>query len=471
MMTTKQSMFLAFALTVLSRLLFHYLTGFTYDDAFITFRYAENIAAGNGFVYNVGERVLGTTTPLFTLILAALVRLGIPVETAALLISLPASGLTAVVLYRWAKSLDYEPFAFIPVIIYILFTRLLATDSAGMETALFTLLVTVSLYFQYRMRVVEAMSLAALSAVTRPEGFLVLAILFAWDIFQHRRNLLINSIVAVLVVLPWIIFAYGYFGSPIPNSIHGKLALYSRFGTLSPWNNISFLLGWQNPFGIFLTIGSLIGCWWLWKKHRLGWPELIWVAAMLGFLTISRTHLFVWYAVPIYPVLIIWTTALFPAAYQRFAWLRRYSQVTVPTIVIGLTIVMLAANYIPVQNYQSYQKTLTTVHRAIGIYLRDHAKKGDVVAAEDIGYLGYYSGLKIIDRDGLISPEAAPYNETGNYFGLISDHNPQWVLGSTVGDNNNFLENHEFLNHYQFVKGFLQSDGCEYRLYSRKNKS
>ena len=42
------------------------------EDAFITFRYARNIAQGLGFVYNPGERVLGTTTPLQTLLLAGL---------------------------------------------------------------------------------------------------------------------------------------------------------------------------------------------------------------------------------------------------------------------------------------------------------------------------------------------------------------------------------------------------------------
>src|SRR4030067_3215000 len=43
----------------------------TIDDAYITFRYARNLLAGNGFVFNPGERVLGTTTPLFTLVLSA----------------------------------------------------------------------------------------------------------------------------------------------------------------------------------------------------------------------------------------------------------------------------------------------------------------------------------------------------------------------------------------------------------------
>jgi hypothetical protein len=37
----------------------------TFDDAYITYRYARNISVGRGFVYNEGESVLGTTTPPF----------------------------------------------------------------------------------------------------------------------------------------------------------------------------------------------------------------------------------------------------------------------------------------------------------------------------------------------------------------------------------------------------------------------
>jgi len=40
------------------------------DDAYITYRYSENIANGLGFVFNPGERVEGTSTFLFTVLLA-----------------------------------------------------------------------------------------------------------------------------------------------------------------------------------------------------------------------------------------------------------------------------------------------------------------------------------------------------------------------------------------------------------------
>ncbi len=45
------------------------------DDAYITFRYARNLADGLGLVYNPGEWVLGTTAPLWATILAAGYRL------------------------------------------------------------------------------------------------------------------------------------------------------------------------------------------------------------------------------------------------------------------------------------------------------------------------------------------------------------------------------------------------------------
>ena len=49
----------------------------TVDDMFIFLRYAESIAAGDGVVYNPGERVEGLSSPIWTLLLALGERLGI----------------------------------------------------------------------------------------------------------------------------------------------------------------------------------------------------------------------------------------------------------------------------------------------------------------------------------------------------------------------------------------------------------
>src|ERR1700730_5225110 len=41
-----------------------------FDDTYITYRIAENIAGGAGWVYNLGERVNGATSVLWTIMLA-----------------------------------------------------------------------------------------------------------------------------------------------------------------------------------------------------------------------------------------------------------------------------------------------------------------------------------------------------------------------------------------------------------------
>ena len=65
------------------------------DDAYITFRYAENIAAGKGFVFNPRDGpVQGTSTPLFTLLLAAGRLAGLPCATTALLLAVLGAALT-----------------------------------------------------------------------------------------------------------------------------------------------------------------------------------------------------------------------------------------------------------------------------------------------------------------------------------------------------------------------------------------
>src|SRR5262245_35309826 len=50
-----------------ARVLFWLTQPLAAEDAYITFRYARNLALGNGLVYNPGEKVFGFTSPLWTL--------------------------------------------------------------------------------------------------------------------------------------------------------------------------------------------------------------------------------------------------------------------------------------------------------------------------------------------------------------------------------------------------------------------
>src|SRR5438132_13216717 len=67
---------------------------FGIDDAFINFRFAENLAAGLGPVFNAGERVEGYTTPAWVFLLAGLHRLGAPLLGTAHVLGIAAAATT-----------------------------------------------------------------------------------------------------------------------------------------------------------------------------------------------------------------------------------------------------------------------------------------------------------------------------------------------------------------------------------------
>jgi arabinofuranosyltransferase len=70
------------AVAMLAALLLFHLSAFEKlnDDSFISFRYARNLAAGRGLVFNPGERVEGYTNPLWVLIAAGLFKAGVAPE-------------------------------------------------------------------------------------------------------------------------------------------------------------------------------------------------------------------------------------------------------------------------------------------------------------------------------------------------------------------------------------------------------
>ena len=135
----------AAVLAVAARVWFWDSTRLTLEDAFITFRYADNISAGKGFVYNQGEHVLGTTTPLWTLVLAAARSAGAtdPVassRTAGIMCDIATLALLAFV---FRKKGD---FLFIATAMMVAVSPGVVTMSvSGMETPLLLLLMTAAL--------------------------------------------------------------------------------------------------------------------------------------------------------------------------------------------------------------------------------------------------------------------------------------------------------------------------------------
>ena len=455
-----------FLSTIIVRVIFHWLTNFTFDDAFITFRYVENLVVGNGFVYNKGEAVLGTTTPLFTLVLSVVRVIGFQVEQAAMLVSLLASGVTAVVLYKFASSLRMNHFAFLPVLLYIFYPRLLVTDTAGMETSFFTMFVLASLYYLHKEKNYYAWGMATLATVTRPEGPLLLVLFFVQTIVKNKDEIFKLLIIPATILLPWLIFSKIYFGSVIPNSVTAKLALYSHINSESVIDKLSVILNLYNYYGFGMIVLAGIGAYWLWKKQNYGIIAIVWFLGMILPLAISRTALFIWYVSPIYPIYLLFISSGVIFLIEK---IKSYQLKIVPiriTIIILVLVSLIPLGYMKVSYYKSSQEMLNQVHKQIGYYLYTHMDDKEIAAVEDIGYIGYLSRKKILDRDGLVSPFVVAYNRSGKYFQLIQDFKPEWVVLDIHSPISQFYKSADFLQYYQQMETFSY-DNIQYNCYKK----
>src|ERR1700737_1128695 len=109
------------------------------DDAFISFRYADNLAHGLGLVFNAGERVEGYSNFLWTLILAGGARLGLDLVRFSIALSVLAALGTIGTLALWSNRLfaGSEPgslMTFLPPLLYAAMGSQARYAVSGMET-------------------------------------------------------------------------------------------------------------------------------------------------------------------------------------------------------------------------------------------------------------------------------------------------------------------------------------------------
>jgi len=162
----------------------HMLTlWFVSDDAFISYRYARNLAGGISLVYNPGERVEGYSNFLWTLIASLVIRAGGRPELwmpgLGVVCSLGTLGLVMAAIRRRGAS------PLLAGAILAANPAFAAYATSGLETALFTLLVTSATLAtaaalapgdSFRTRpLLGSAFLLGLASLTRPEGALVTA--------------------------------------------------------------------------------------------------------------------------------------------------------------------------------------------------------------------------------------------------------------------------------------------------------
>jgi hypothetical protein len=209
------------------------------DDAFITLRYAENLANGLGLVYNAGERVEGYSNPTWTVLCALAIRLGIDGVWFAQALGIVCLGLlvpaTAWAGRRLAGSPPGAAAGFVPLAAAGVATHYHLRDfaSCGLETLGFVLLVTLLVGTLARAERARDFALASLLAVaaalTRPDGGLVGALAGAVAVLAAARQrrwapVLGYALPGLLLFVPFVAWRLLYYGEWLPNTFYAKSA-------------------------------------------------------------------------------------------------------------------------------------------------------------------------------------------------------------------------------------------------------
>jgi len=423
--------------------------GFPLDDAWIHQTYARNLVAMGQWAYRPGQPSAGSTSPLWTLLLSIGYWLGLDFRLWTYLLGFLALLATAWGVYRLGQRLfsDRPAIAFLAALSVATEWHLVWAAASGMETLLFTALsltlLDAFLAGEDHLRSWFGIGLlGGLLTLTRPEGMVLLALIGLARLMADRRrktegegrtpmaarhSFSFRWAIAVglgfaLLIVPYLAFNRASGAGWLPNTFYAKQQEYAvllaepyllRLARLvaTTWVGPQVLLvpGFVWMVYQYLSPHSppLIG---EGKGERSAWLPLAWWAMFLALyawrLPVAYQH--GRYLIPSIPILLLYgvagTTALIRPASPRL-WPRLVGRTVIGALVVVALVFLGRGGWA----YAVDVQIVNTEMVAAGLWLRDHVPSDTLVAAHDIGAIGYYAEQPLIDLAGLVTPEVIPF--------------------------------------------------------------
>lgn len=389
----------------------------TCDDAYISYRSARNLAHGDGPVFNPGERVEGYSNPLWMLLLSGSAVLGVEPPVAAKLLGL-AFGAMTLALLAW--MLDRHVAA--SRLEVVLGGAFVATSAgfvyyaiSGLETPLTTFQILLLGHLLLVRRPLGAALVSASLIVARPEG-----ILFVLPLALHLRLERVRSgaavkmlsiplgVLALLLAWRWL-----YYGSLLPAPFHAKIdtgGTATRFLRLHTRALVAYTV--QGFAARECVLGlSVLGMVILFKPPFK--PLMLSVLLIVFFIWFAGGD---WMAfsrfwVPAIPLLVLfWLGAI---AFLRRVLVRRPLRIALVAALVLLPVLFNAALTVHRLGELEANRNVNPAmhartHVEVGKFLRDRGRPGDRVVVNEVGAIGYYSDLHVVDMLGLVSPDVVP---------------------------------------------------------------
>jgi hypothetical protein len=479
---------LVFAGVFAVALSFAAFTQHAWEDYYITYRVSKNLATGHGLVYTVGERVHAFTSPFNVLIPAALsvVTGNRSDELVLWLFRVLSSGLlasAAVLLYDSARKNALGGLATAVIVgLFALDAKTVDFSINGQEigfVVFFVALLLHSLTVRSHWAMLKLGIAGAGLMWTRPDGFIYFgALALGFFLFgagrvigQSRVGLLklilCAGAITTVLYLPWLLWAWHYFGSPIPHTIIAKQQWIAVPGMHPPRSlerclTFPFMLltGGLSVGATFLPTNALLFGGWHWTAVVLeralgclcgiywcvpgGRPQgrAVSFAYMLGhfYLSCIAAYVAAWY-IPACTILGVFVAGhmvqhgleFVPAALARVDKHVRWWRTGVRSAAIGYLLLALALTASTAFQLRVQQREIEDgTRRQIGLWLREHAASPkDKVFVEPLGYIGYFSQLKMLDTPGLCAPEVVAAEKrlnTTQIAKIIPEVDPDWLV-------------------------------------------
>ncbi len=381
---------------VLSARLIGFYVRHIYDDAFITFRYAENLAAGKGFVYNVGERVLGTTSPLWGLVLTPFARAHLPLTAAVPILNALLDCAVVLLVLLHCRKRNWMLPAVLFAVMFAGDPNMVRIPVGGMETSLLLFMCVAALILFENGRRVAATLVVAPCYFLRPETLLLLVLLLTLVALRRRwRDLTIMAALSVLTVGIPVVLLWAYYGSPVAHSVIAKSAELN--GNLLPVLKEELAV---NPIHLLVLPLTVWGATRVIRLRGLPWQSLLWGVMYAGVYLLLRPAVWGWYFVPLHFV------KFFLAAFglaDLVGRVRGANRISVWTWgLVGSGLVLLSGLAIAVAVGPAPVRK--NVYEPLQAWFRQHPACDAKIMAGDIGAVGYYSDAYIYDLAGLVMP-------------------------------------------------------------------
>ena len=414
--------------------------GYVTDDTFIHLQYARHLAEGKGFVFNHGERVYGSTSPLWVALIADGMALGFDgLHTARVL------GGAATLLSVWLflqlmrRSLRLPELRALATSAWAGHPWMIRWSLSGMETPLAVALVIAGFVAftdgkQWGSRPVRTGALWAMAALTRPEAVFLLLL---WAVFlvidtdsrEGVRRLIAGSLPPMFIYGGWLMFARLYFGTFWPNTLAAKTAggIGWDYVVDTFTRQVKILGASDAVLGGALVAALAFGGSRMWPsrpqaQRLLPW---VWVFALPVLYVMRGVPVLSRYLVPIMPVLawLAWRSVeRWWAGEEPAPELRRGASVLgVALATLALVQGLLLYSNAVLPQVRSFSAGLRQSLVPWGQWFAAHARPGDTIAAPDIGAIGYYSRRRVLDLAGLVSPAMIPLLERETPEDLVAN--------------------------------------------------